>query len=79
MVVLKESVACELPNHQFILSFDSENEAEAFRDWLLTGPDKFHQKGGKKTFDDWYLRLTLLQTKAHEKEKGSKTLLKRVG
>ncbi len=77
-MVLKKSIAYELPNHQFVLSFDSVKEAQAFRDWMFTGPDKFHQKGGKKTFDDWYLRLTLLQAKQHEKKR-SKTVLKRVG
>jgi hypothetical protein len=78
-MVLKKSSNCDpLPNHEFILSFDSAKEANAFRDWLFTGPDKFNQKGGKKTFDDWYLRLTLLQSKQHEKKR-SKTILKAVG
>lgn len=74
----KTSCCCDLPNNEFILSFDSENEAQAFSEWLFKGTDKFHCKGGKKTFDDWYLRLTLLQSKAHEKKR-SKTVSKGIG
>lgn len=76
-MVVKKSYKYDLPNHEFILSFDSGAEADAFSDWLFTGPNSAHEKGGKKTFDDWFYRENL-KGKIHVKKR-EKTISKTIG